>query len=269
MNRVWSGHAIILVSLGLVCVAVGSEEAATDSAAREIVARALARATNVNAQSDSVRHAYSRHTTVEELDSKGRTRKTTEKLFEAEQFAGIPYARLVQLNGKPVAIEQSRKESEQNRQLRDGVTQQKSGRPDRRSSLLTADIAARFSFRLEGRDWIAGRPAYVLRFQPNPAADAAGGGMTDRLFAAVSGTLWVDEADHEVARVDANLGQRIKLWAGFLGALDKFNLTLTRSRFEDGTWYNKSSRVAVEGRRLWDTMRYRISDEASGFRRVD
>ena len=111
------------------------------------------------------------------------------------------------------------------------------------------------------------RPALVISFKPK-AAGLAVKKIEDRMLNKLAGTIWVDEQEYEIIQADLHLSEKVSLWGGVLGVLDKLNFYVVRRRVEDGVWFNQASTVLIEGRKLFDALRLRTKEEASGFKKV-
>ena len=86
----------------------------------------------------------------------------------------------------------------------------------------------------------------------------------------LAGTVWVDEADAETARVSASLEESVSAgWFGMLGSLHQCDLSLDRQRMTDGGWVNVKQMLLIHYRKVATTTRLRATEESSAFRRVE
>ena len=92
--------------------------------------------------------------------------------------------------------------------------------------------------------------------------------MVDRLLNRISGTIWIDAEEFEVARADIQLRSEVNLLGGVIGSLKKLAYTMTRTRVADGVWFNTSSCGDFEGRKLIESMRIKTKSECRNFRPV-
>jgi hypothetical protein len=112
-----------------------------------------------------------------------------------------------------------------------------------------------------------GRTAYEISFQPkNPAPPSHH--VLDRLLDRLSGTIWIDAEEFEIARADIQLRSEVNLLGGVVGSLKKLAYTMTRTRVADGLWFNTSSSGDFEGRKLIDSMRIKTKSESRNFKPV-
>jgi len=158
-----------------------------------------------------------------------------------------------------------KKQAENESNLRQIGGASKSAKGDARENLLTPELVSRFSFKLLGQTQLNGRDAYQIAFQPkNPEPPVRR--MVDRLLNRISGTIWIDADEFEIARADVRLGFRGGP-AGRRGRfLEKAGLHMTRTRVADGVWLNSFSSGDFEGRKLLDWMRIKTRSQSGNFR---
>ena len=134
----------------------------------------------------------------------------------------------------------------------------------RKEGLATPELIQRFDFRVTGREVVEGRGTMLMTFMPRP--NAPDKTMEDKIFQKVFGTVWVDEQEAEVTKLDASVRGPVPLgWFGAVGSLHKFQATLERSRMPDGVWVNRKSSFWIVARKLLSTMRTRTTEESSNF----
>jgi hypothetical protein len=90
--------------------------------------------------------------------------------------------------------------------------------------------------------------------------------MVDRLLDRISGMVWIDAEEFEIARAELQLGSEVNLLGGVVGSLKKLAYTMTCTRVDDGLWFKTSSFGDFEGRKLIDAMRIKTSSRAINFR---
>src|SRR5439155_24678474 len=90
----------------------------------------------------------------------------------------------------------------------------------------------------------------------------------DRVMKRISGTLWIDAQEFEIARSDLELGSEVDFLGGVIGCLRKLAYTMTRSRMADGIWLLSFSVGDFEGRKLVESVRIKMRSESTNFRLV-
>lgn len=265
MNFAWSEK----ISVGLVVVALSALGqsrvwAQIGGSANEIVQKAVARAQDSEARSGKGAYTYTKLTVTEELDSSGNVKERKQKAYQVNFRNGATYARLVEVNGRPPGEADLKKQAENESNARQ-MTGSKANKGDNRDNFLTPEIVARFDFTLLGQTNFSGRATYQIGFQPkNPTP--ASHHMIDRLLDRITGTVWIDAEEFEIARAELRLGSEVNLLGGVVGSLKKLVYSMTRTRVGDGLWFNTSSVGDFEGRKLIDAMRIKTSSQAINFR---
>ena len=210
-------------------------------------------------------YRYTRETVIEELDAKDQVKSRKARTHEVTLVSGMPFPRLTHQDGKPLTVEAARKANELDQKNRDEFVKKKSAqRADRLTTFLNQDLFSRYTLIIVRREVLNGRSSYVINYRPK-TGDQAEESMLDRVLNNMSGTLWVDETDFEIARVTMVLGKRVSLWGGLAGALDRLQMTLDRGPGTDGVWFNRSGWLVVEGRKLLDRIKLKAWEETRDF----
>ncbi len=230
-----------------------------------IVRRALEKAAAMDKSEERSRYLFHLDTTVEDLDARGKVKHRREKEYEAKINGGWTALRLLRINGEDLTPAQMRKEEEKDLRFRQQATQSSSPLgSDRRENFFTPELIHHFRFRLKGHETIEGRPAFVLEFFPRDSA-APVKNAPDRLLNQVSGTMWIDEEEFEVAKAEFKLNGEVNLWGGILASLKKMDAKLVRQRLAPGIWFNLSFDAFLEGRKLADPFHLRVHSASSQF----
>jgi len=232
--------------------------------ASEIVQKAVARSGQPipSGKSDYI---YTKVSVTEELDATGKVKERQERVYQVSFHEGCSSLKLIEVNGKPPGEADRKKQTENETNIRQLLAGSKTARADRRENLLTHELVNRYDFKLIGQAMVNGRATYKLRFQvknPEPAVHH----VIDRLLNRLSGTLWIDAEEFEVARADIYLGSEVNLLGGIIGSLKKLAFTVNRTRLPEGIWFNSSSSGDFEGRKLLDSTRIKTRSQSINFR---
>lgn len=209
-------------------------------------------------------YTYTKVNVTEELDGKGKLRQRKQRVFQVSFRGGSTEVRLLEVDGHPPAEAdlkfQAETQSHAHRLM---------GGPgadgDNHENLLTPEVTARFNFTLVADAEVNGRPSYEIAFQPK-SPELPVRHLVDRLLNRVSGTLWIDQQEYEVARADLKLDSEVDLLGGVIGCLHKLAYTITRTRVADGVWLHSFSSGDFEGRKLLDSMRIKTQSESMNFK---
>jgi hypothetical protein len=134
-------------------------------------------------------------------------------------------------------------------------------------NFLSPELAARFNFKLAGETNVSGRAAYQIAFEPKQP-ELPAHCLAERVLNRISGTLWIDAEEFEVARAQVYLKSEVSLLGGIAGTLKKLAYTLVRTRVADGLWFSTLSNGDIQGRKLLDSTHIKTKSEAVNFRPV-
>jgi hypothetical protein len=263
MTYLWSGKVWCGLAVGL---AIGLSTARSENplSADEVIQKAVSRAQGAESRQGKGAFTYTKLTVTEELDSSGKVKEHKEKVYQVNFRNGATFAKLVEVNGRPPGESDMKKQAENESNARQ-MTGSKANKGDNRENFLTPEIVARFDFTLLSQTNVNGRATYQISFQPkNPAPPTHH--MIDRLLDRMSGTVWIDAEEFEIARAELRLGSEVNLLGGVIGSLKKLAYTMTRTRIGEGLWFNTSSVGDFEGRKLIDAMRVKTSSQSINFR---
>jgi hypothetical protein len=232
-----------------------------------LVYRVIERAQLVAETDRTNRYTYDKRSMMVELDDRERVVKSTEKLYKVVLIGGLPFPRLVKIQGRDLTPQQLERENNRETAFRQRITQiDLNKKAEKKEGLATEELANRFDFKITRREMIEGRATLIVTFAPK--SDAREKSMEEKIFKHLSGIMWVDEAEAELVKLDANVTGPVPLgWFGAIGSLTKLHAVIERSRMPDGVWVNRKSTFLLIARRLWTAMRFKTTEESSGFRR--
>ncbi len=261
-RQILSAAWILVVLSGVRCFAAS---AGTSISVDEVIRRTVARAQQAEAKASQAGYTYTKLTVTEELDATGRVKERKEKVYRVVFQAGSTHLKLVTVNGRPPAQADIKKQSENDTNARQIVGSKSGKGADNRENFLTPDLVARFNFKLIDEKPLEGRSTYEITFQPKRPAPPVHRIM-DRLLDRISGTVWIDAEEFEIAHAEVKLSSEVDLLGGVVGCLKKLAFTMTRTRVGDGQWFNTFSSGDFEGRKLLDSMRFKTKSQSTNFR---
>jgi hypothetical protein len=233
--------------------------------ANDVVQKAVARTRQAEAGTGKPDYTYTKVSVTEELDATGKIKEHKEKVFQVFFKAGMTHVKLLEVNGRPPGEADLRKQSDNESTVHQLLGQSKSSGGDNRENFLTPELVARFDFKLVGQGAINGRMAYRIAFQPkNPEPPIHR--VVDRLLNRISGSLWIDAEEFEVARAEIQLRSEVDLLGGMVGCLKHLAYTMIRTRMTEGVWLNSFSSGDFEGRKLLDSLRIKTRSQSINFR---
>jgi hypothetical protein len=256
---VWSQLAVWLGVL----VAGGSLSLAKPSlSADDVVQRVIAHSQRpTGTTSAPARFAYTKVTVTDHFDTSGKLKDHKERIYQISIDNGTTSAKLIEVNGHEPSQADLKKQTENQANARQVAGE---SRPRRNEDFLRPEVVARYDFSLVGQTNLNGRPTYVITFRPKRPSPPVHR-MFDRVLDRVSGTVWVDAAEFEVAQAQMQLGSEVDVWGGVIGSLKKFAYTITRTRVADGLWLNTFSSGNFEGRKLFDSLHVKTQSRCLNF----
>ncbi len=251
--------AAVWMAFGLMA-AVGAESTPLPDV-KEVLRRLKERSEKV--ASDTNVYHYMRTNVIEMTEVDGKEKSRSEKVYRVTLKHGLPRAHLIAEDGKALGESDQKAKTEEEVRFKRKIAMERNPDYVKPKALVDEDLLKRFVFVVTGRTNVDGRTMLMVKFDPK--TDAPTPKMIDKIINKVSGALWMDEEEAEIARLDVHLGASVKFWGGILGKLEKFDLTLVRKRSEFGAWFNQLTMGWVQVRTLFTTARMRIQEEAFGF----
>ena len=210
---------------------------------------------------------YEKRSVQQELDSSGQPTKTTEELYEVVPIGGVPFPRLVKIQGKELTEKQVKEQDRKEAAFRKKAAKQEADPASTNKGGLDKELIDRFVFQVQKREAFKARPVLVLSFRPksNPGPEKS---IADKVLGRLAGTLWIDEQESEIAQLKVGLTADLSLgWFGMIGSIKQFDLTLERERLPEGVWVDRKQTLVLGGRKVFSTMHYRTEEESTKFRK--
>jgi hypothetical protein len=274
MKRIRSGRdgfsAMVLLAGMLSCFPGRDGAAEKLPDASEVTRRIIERAQAVARAEQSPPHLYEKHSLFEELDARGQTIKSEERVYQVMLIAGFPFNRLVKIQGRDLTADELKKEQQREEKFQKKfVSADAKQMAARKEGWVTAPLLDRYQFTVQERIILSNRATLVLTFRPKTGPLPAKT-MQDKLLNRMAGTVWIDEADADTARLVVNLVEPVSLgWFGILGSLSQCDLSLERQRQPDGVWLNTRQVLLLQYRKLTATRHFRTTENSSNFKRAE
>ena len=171
-------------------------------------------------QLDKMRENYTFRAvqTTRELDSSGNTKKTETEEHEVFFVNGQRVEKLIRKDGKDLTPEQASKE--QDRVNKEVIKISQPGyRNSEKDELTVVRLLQIVAFSRPRRLQLNGRNTIAFDFTGDPHARTHG--RSEDALKKVSGTIWIDETAHEVARMSATLDDNYHVGFGLLASVAK------------------------------------------------
>ena len=164
-------------------------------------------------------YTYPSLQTTPDIDSKGQVKKTETEEFEQFYANGHPIARKVKKNGQPLGDSEAQKETER---ITKEVEKAEKTPPDKEMNANTISIGQvleMMDVRNPRRQTFRGRTTIVFDFVGRK--DAKTHGLAQDLSKTLQGTMWVDEADREIAHLEVTFIDNFNIGGGIVARIEK------------------------------------------------
>lgn len=190
-------------------------------------------------------YGFVRHTERKEFNADGSVKTSTAMVLKRELHEGFPVTRPVERDGKPLS-DSERKQIETAIAKRIGEMRglspeqrrkqaEEAKKKERETDAWMNEVPEAFDWKLVGEELVAGRPTLVIDATPRPGYQP--GNMRAKILPKMRGRLWIDKADVEMVRADAEVFDEVNIALGLAGHVDKgTKFHLQRSRIADGLW---------------------------------
>jgi hypothetical protein len=202
-------------------------------------------------QLDKVRenYTYTSLQTVQDLDSNGEVKKT--ESTENEDFFVNSHVieRTVKKDGKPLEGHDEQKETERVTKLVEKAEKTPPGQPLEGQSISISRVLEIMDVRNPRREIYRGRSAIVFDFEGRK--DAKTHGLAEDASKKLQGTLWVDEADREVAHMEVRFDDNFHVAGGLVANIQKgSNFRFDQEQVNGELWLPTGAEANVQARLL-------------------
>jgi len=212
---------LVLVAAGLVLAqGLGQAQQAGNGALPEI--RQLMREVEEHQkQLEKVRetYTYSSQQTVEDLDAGGRVTKTETEEHEDFYVNGHVIRRTVKKDGKALSAQEEQKETERVTKLVEKAEKTPPEEPLEGPTITVSRVLEIMDVRNPRRESYRGRATIVFDFVGR--RDAKTHGLAEDMSKKLSGTVWIDEGDRQVAHMEVTFNDNFRMMGGLVASIEK------------------------------------------------
>ena len=200
---------------------------------------------------DKVRenYTYTSLQTTQDIDPKGQVKKT--EVVESEQFFvnGHQIGRMVKKDGKPLSDHDLQKESERVTKLVEKAEKTPPNKSLNGQEVSITQMLSVMDVRNPRRQLYHNRPNIVFDFIGRK--DAKTHGLAEDASKKLQGTIWIDEADREVAHLDVSFDDNFKVGGGIVATIQKgSNFHFEQSPINGELWLPTGAEATVAARVL-------------------
>ena len=205
-------------------------------------------------------YSYIQKNITREVGKDGVLRETGSQTFQLSFYKGYRISRLIEKNGKPLSASDQAEQDKRAAERADEIEKLIAKREKRNETGPPSDEGRRISIgevlrastlSNPRRERFRGRDVIVFDFEPNPAFDYKNAKSMLKFFGKTAGSMWIDEKDRQVARLEAYLADSYKVGGGVLAKLKKgATFTLEQERINDEIWLPATADINLSVRVL-------------------
>jgi hypothetical protein len=220
---------------------------------------------------DEIRENYTFHRTMteEDLDEKGTVVKTT--ITEREFFFvnGRGIGRLVKKNGVPLNAQEEKKEDARVKNIVEmAMKTPPKARRGRGPAGLIGQILPMVKISNPRRISFHGRSTLAFDFIGDP--HAKGKDTEENAAKKMAGSIWFDEADRQVARLEVHFYENFRIGGGLLASIQKGStIEVEQAPIGDGLWMQTSNDQHVNARIVVKSFRQNVHTKNTDFKKFN
>lgn len=205
--------------------------------------------------------------TTQDIDASGRVKKT--ETLEQDNFFvnGHLIERTVKKNGQPLSGHDEQKETERVTKLVEKAQQTPPSQPLEGQAMTVSRLLQIMDVSHPRREIYRGRPSIVFDFVGRKSAKTHG--LAEDASKKLRGTLWIDEADRQVAHLEVTFDDNFKIAGGLLANIQKgSNFHFDQAPVSEGLWLPTGAEGTVQARLLLvKGIRQRFTERDYDFKR--
>jgi hypothetical protein len=226
---------------------------------------------------EEIQKQYTCHLTEEEDKTDSNTQPTTREVKEYDVFyiGGEEVRHLLEKDGKPLGADEKKKEDARFSKKFDEMKKkqaelandpQKKAKEEEKEEAAISDFLRALRFTNPRRERFRGQDVIVFDFGPNP--DYKPKKLVEIIIQKLVGVIWVDEQARDVARLEAQFIDNVRIAGGLLASLQKgSNIVIEQTRMNNEVWLPSYAEVHVAGRFLFFKARANTIDRYTDYKK--
>jgi hypothetical protein len=212
-------------------------------------------------------YTYSSVQTTQEIDASGQVKKTETREREVFFVHGHQIGRLVKKDGKPLDDSEQQKEAERVTKQVEKAEKPEPEKPREDQDLNVSRILEIIDVRNPRRENYRGRP--TILFDVVGRKDAKTHNLGEEAFKKFQGTVWIDEADRQLAHIDVTFRDNFHVAGGLVLNIEKGSrFSFDQAPVNGEIWLPSATEGTVQVRLFMvKNMRQRFSERDYGFKR--
>lgn len=194
-------------------------------------------------------YTYSSTQTTQDVDSNGQVKKTETEENEDFFVNGHVIERTVKKNGQPLDGHDEKKETERITKLIEKAQKTPADQPLEGQTISVSRLLGIMDVRNPRRETYRGRPTIVFDFAGRKNAKTHG--LAEDASKKLQGTVWIDEADREIAHLEVSFTDNFHVGGGLLANIQKgSNFHFDQAPINGGLWLPTGGEGAFQARVL-------------------
>ena len=196
------------------------------------------------------KYTYTETVTAYQLDKKGAIEEKETETYDLTFYRGHRIWRMVAKNGQPLSANEQAKEDRRVEKMIHDLEQGKDvDLPHNQRRLKISDLFKVSRFINPRRERFRQREVIVFDFEPDPAFKPAN--LDESFLHTLAGSIWIDAADWQVARVEFQLIAAFKVGGGAFFAMKPGSRFVSeQDRFNNEIWLPTFSEVTINAQAM-------------------
>ena len=202
-------------------------------------------------QLDQIRenYTYTSYQVVQDIDGNGQVKKTEASEYEDFFVNGHVIERKVKANDKPLNDHDQQKETERVTRLVEKAEKTPRGQSLEGPSISISRVLEIMDVSNERRELYRNDPTIVFDFVGRK--DAKTHGLAEDASKKLRGTLWIDEADRQVAHLEVSFDDNFRMVGGILATVQKgSSFRFDQAKVNGEIWLPTGAEGTVQARLL-------------------
>lgn len=220
-------------------------------------------------QVDKVRenYTYTSVQTTQDLDASGRVTKTESTENDDFFVNGHAIERMVKKNGQPLSQSEEQKETQRVTKLVEKAQKIPKDQPLEGQTVSVSHLLDIMDVSAPRRETYRGRPTIVFDFVGRK--DAKTHGLAEDASKKLKGTIWIDEADREVAHLEVTFTDNFHVAGGLVANVQKgTNFHFDQEPVADSLWLPTGADAMLQVRvLLLKNMRQHFTEKDYNYQR--
>lgn len=194
-------------------------------------------------------YTYQEIARIEDVDGDGKVKKVTTEEHEVFFVNGHPIRRQVKKDGKDLSSDEQKKEQDHVNKEVEKAMKTAPGDPLQGDAISVHRLLEIIAIKNPRRVMYKDRATIAFDFVGDPHTKTHG--MTEDISKKLSGTVWIDEKDRAVARMEARIDENFKIGGGLVASVQKgSNFTFDQGLVNKELWLPTGGDVRLSARIL-------------------